>query len=381
MLPARIDFRAAIESQPGWLAGAADLARTALDGHAPRVIAPHETIAIVAMGASTHAGSVFVHALAEHGVRAINLDASAVARFPAGFRPADHVVIISESGRSPEPIAAAERLGVTPIVITADVEAPAAGLGDIVLPLGTFADSGVYTIGYTTTLVALGALAQWFGVPLVGPGMFDGPAASGGPVALGGAAGLDESVELDGVAGLDGPAMLAEVAADALAAFAAPAREVAQAWRDRHFVDLVGQGTSVGSAQAAALLLREAPGVASAAWETYQYLHGPMECAGAHSAALVFGTGREDALATQLRAAGAAVAQVAVGAGGPVAGGAVSSMGAAAGIYTLTRPVTGYASAIAEIVFAQLVTAELAAARGVAVGKFRYPQSDTKLPE
>lgn len=327
----RADFKAAIMSQPGWLERAAGLADEALrDGVPPW--AAGETVAVVGMGASTNAGACLVAALREAGVRAVNLDASAVLRFPVGYHPADHVIVISESGRSPEPIEAMARLGVAPIVVTNDPSSPVTRGARLVVPLGGFTDSGVYTIGYTTTLVALAAIASAHGVRIAEP------------------------------------SSLAGVADAALRDFAGVAPEIAAALDERWFLDIVGQGVSAGSAQAVALLFREAPGLATAPFETLQYLHGPMESSGPHSATLLLGDGRENGIAAQLRAAGALVVQL------------VTHPGNGADTYHLGIPADGYAGAIAEIVFAQLVALELADRRGVKVGQFRFPQQDTKLP-
>ena len=327
----KADFREAIASQPDWMTKAADLAGNSLKSTG-RPWGANETVAVVGMGSSTNAGAVFVAALREHGVRAINLDASAVARFPEGYKPADHVIVVSESGRSPEPVAAAARLGVVPIVVTNDPASPVAAGARLVVPLGGFKDSGVYTIGYTTTLVALASIASAFGVPIADAGA------------------------------------LAGIAATALADFADAAPSLAVALDDRWFLDIVGQGPSAGSAQAAALLFREAPGLATSPFETLQYIHGPMESSGPHSATLLFGDGRENGVAAQLRDAGAFVVQL------------VTHPGDTPGVYHLSQPVDGYAGAVAEIIFAQLVAAELAARRRVKVGEFRFPQTDTKLP-
>ncbi|MCL2653305.1 MAG: hypothetical protein FWD63_05915 [Propionibacteriaceae bacterium] len=327
----KADFREAIAAQPVWLQKAADLAGEALTGVTQHWGAD-ETVAVVGMGASTNAGAVFVASLRERGVRAVNLDASSVSRFPPGYQPADHVIIISESGRSPEPIAAMARLGVTPIVVTNDPASPVTAGAGLVVPLGGFVDSGVYTIGYTTTLVALAAVASSFGVQVADPGA------------------------------------LAVVAETALQDFASAAPALAEALDERWFLDIAGQGPSAGSAQAAALLFREAPGLATSPFETLQYLHGPMESSGPHSATMLFGDGRENGVAAQLRDAGALVIQL------------VTHPGGTPGAYHLSKAADGYAGAVAEIVFAQLIAAELAARRGVKVGDFRFPQKDTKLP-
>jgi len=327
----KADFREAIAAQPAWLRRAADLAGEAL-ASVNQPWRDDETVAVVGMGASTNAGAVFVSALRACGVRAVNLDASSVSQFPPGYRPADRVIVVSESGRSPEPIAAMARLGVTPIVVTNDSASPVTVGAGLVVPLGGFVDSGVYTIGYTTTLVALAAIASAFGAPIAEPGA------------------------------------LAGVAETALRDFAGVAPALAEELDERWFLDIAGQGCSAGSAQAAALLFREAPGLATAPFETLQYLHGPMESSGPHSATMLFGDGRENGVAAQLRGAGALVIQL------------VTHPGSTPGAHHLSMAADGYAGAVAEIVFAQLIAAELAARRGVEVGDFRFPQADTKLP-
>jgi len=327
----------AIAAQPEWMARAATLVAEALAEHPVARWAPAETVAVIGMGASTHAGAVFTEALRARGQRAVNLDASAAARFPDGFSPAEHVIVISESGRSPEPILAAQRLPERPVVITNDPVSPLAELGSPVIPLGGFTDSGVYTIGYTTTLVALAALAGAHGVPLADP------------------------------------ASLADVAARALADAAEPGASLAAALDRCTFLDLVGQGVSYGGAQAGALLFREATHLATAAYDTLQYLHGPMECCGPTAAVLMFGDGRERPLAEQLEGAGVLTHRLVMGAG--VSGPGVTHIGVPG-----APDGADYPAAVGEIVFAQVVAAALATRRGITVGDWRFPQPDTKLP-
>jgi len=327
----RADLDAAIASQPHWMAQTARLAAAALPRLRPW--RRTETVALIGMGASTHAGTVWTEALRAAGQRALNLDASAVAHYPEGYPVADHLVVVSESGRSPEPIAAVRRLGVAPVVITNEPDSPLARLGSVVVPLGGFQDSGVYTIGYTCTLVALAAVARACGVNLGDPGA------------------------------------LAGVASAALADYAPDAPAVAAALDGCTVLDIVGAGTSYGTAQAAALLFREAAGLATAPYETAQYLHGPMESCGPGRAVWLFGDGREDGVAADVRTAGGYVCSY-VTTPGPMA----------SGVHRSSKPVSGYAAAVAEIVAAQLVAAELAHLRGREAGAFAFPQPDTKLP-
>jgi len=326
-------FRAAIDSQPDCLARTARVATDALADQAPPPWQPGDTVAVVGMGASTHAGTVLVEALRAAGHRAVNIDASAVAHYPDGAHLADHLIVISESGRSPEPIAAAQRLGLPPIVVTNDPTSPAADLADVLVPLGGVVDSAAHTVGYTATLVALAAVAQAYGWPLVDP------------------------------------FSLADVAAAALADFGPPSPAVAEAIGSRRFLDIVGQGLAYGSAHEAALLFREGTGTPTAAHETIQYLHGPMEGCGRTAAALLYGDAREHGIASQLRQAGVYVHQLDTHPGEP-----------APGLIRTSRAVDGYAATITQAIVAQVVTAELAEQRGVEAGQFRFRQTDTRLP-
>lgn len=326
----REDFATAIAAQPKYMRQAAELAAGAMQDATPW--RPGDTVVVTGMGSSTNAGAVFTEALREKGVRAVNIDAAAFAHYPDGFAPGEHVIVISESGRSPEPIAAARRMGVTPIIVTSDLASPITQLSGTVVPLGGFKDSGVYTIGYTTTLVALAAIAEAHGVPVADT------------------------------------LWLADVAEAALHQFSGTLAPVATALDEAAFLDIVGQGVGAGSAQAAALLFRESCGLPTAAHQTIQYLHGPMEPCGPSSAVLLFGDARELGVAAQLREAGALVIGFAAHPGDELPG-----------MHRLSVAAGGVAAAVAEVVFAQLLACELAGLRHRDVGHFRFPQDDTKL--
>jgi fructoselysine-6-P-deglycase FrlB-like protein len=313
----RIDFAEAIASQPTCMRRAHDLAAAAWADRSPRPW-PGSSVAVVGMGASTHAGLVFVEALRAAGIRAVNLDASAAAAYPEGFRPAETTILISESGRSPEPIAAGKRMGGPHIVITNDPDSPIAELADVLVPLGGFKDSGVYTIGYTTTLVALAVTAEAHGVKLADP-----------------------------------PA-LPSLAAEAWTRFDESARPLAAQLAGRTFLDCVATGPSLGSAAAAALLFREATATPTAWHETAQALHGPMECWNETTAVLTFGEGKDEHH--------------------------VAAEADRVGALSLHLPTTpGFSAAVTEILYAQTLARHVADLRGMEVGKFRLPQPQTKL--
>ena len=333
-MEAREDFRTAIASQPQWMKKTAELATEALKSADIKPWAQNETVVVVGMGSSCNAGAVLTEALRARGVRAVNVGAATVAHYPEGFTLGDHVILVSESGRSPEPIAAALRMGQKPIVITNDPTSPAAELGDIIVPLGGFMDSGVFTIGYITTLVALAAVAEAHGAPVADLGTLAG---------------------------------IAEVA---LSQFATSLKPVAAELDKATYLDFVGQGTSHGSAQAAALYFRESTGIPTAAHETIEYLHGSMECAGPGAAVLLLGDARERPIAPQLRQVGATVIGFAAHPGEELPD-----------YHRLEIAAPGYASAIAETVFTQCLAADLAELRDRTVGKFQFEHADTKIPE
>jgi glucosamine--fructose-6-phosphate aminotransferase (isomerizing) len=118
----------------------------------------------------------------------------------------------------------------------------------------------------------------------------------------------------------------------------------------------VGEGVSYGSAAAAALLFREAAAIPAAAFETRQYLHGPMEAGSGDTATVTFGEGLADGIVRQLRADAVLARAVHI----PLA--------------------SGLALAVAETVWAQLTVLELAHLTGNQVVDWRFPRPDTKLP-
>src|SRR5699024_8189629 len=92
---------------------------------------------------------------------------------------------------------------------------------------------------------------------------------------LGGAAAGDPSAVPDRVAWtLDAFDAVARTAADRLSVSSA--------------VDFVGRGMSLAAASEGALMFREALAVPTAAFDTYQYLHGPMEPLRENSGLVVF---------------------------------------------------------------------------------------------
>jgi glutamine---fructose-6-phosphate transaminase (isomerizing) len=336
----RADYAQAVAAQPENLGVAYRSVSAALDGMALPRWKPGETVGVVAMGASTHSANALVYALCSSGIRGVNLTASDLALYPTDFQPADHYVIVSESGRSPEPIAASKRF--TPgrrAVITNAPHSPITRVVDYVIPLGGFLDSGVYTIGYTATLMAYALLLDAAGVP-------------------GWASQVDR---------------LPERVAEAIDDHSSIVRHIAGQISGVEAVDFVGRGMSFAAAAEGALVFREALGLPTAAFETYQYLHGPMEGAHRNTGLIVFGDERELSLIDSVVDTGTKVVLV-------TAADPSHSDHENLTVVQLPAHFAGFGRAVVETVIMQLVAGSIANLRGLSIGEFTYRQSDTKLP-
>jgi fructoselysine-6-P-deglycase FrlB-like protein len=207
---------------------------------------------------------------------------------------------------------------------------------DALVPLDAGEDSKVYTVGYTTTLQAFGLLAS----------------------------------ALDGDDGDDWK-RLPELVSASLDRLAPAASEASTVLARATAIDVVAGAGSYASAAEAALLLRESTRISTATYETYQYLHGPMEPLTPAHACLIFGDGREVALARYLAGAGVPVVLVTSAAVEPEPDLRVLGVTAAP---TMSR-------AVLDIVPAQLLAGEIARSRGLGIDGFLYHQDDTKVPE
>ncbi|MGH3359617.1 MAG: SIS domain-containing protein [Nocardioidaceae bacterium] len=338
----RIEFAAAMKGQADSLRTAESALTGALDAVDLPPWRSGETVAIVAMGASTHSAESFVAVLRRAGVRVVNLTASDLENIPDGHQPADHYVFVSESGRSPEPIRAAERS--TPgrrIAITNNETSPLTEVVDFVLPFGGIDDSRVYTTGYTATLLAYDLLARRQLGRERAPQPFD-------------VAGLVDS---------------------SMTAYAGEAAEAAELIAGATSCDLAGRDVSLAAASEGALILREAARMPATAYETYQYLHGPMESLTAGSAVIVFGDGRELSMASSIVHRSVPTVLVSRAPAGDLLRLADESLR----VIRLPGDVTGFGRAIAETVVAQLVVAGVATLRGSDIDEFLFEQPDTKL--
>jgi fructoselysine-6-P-deglycase FrlB-like protein len=331
-----MDYYAAVAGQPAALERSAVAVRACL---AELDLDPWRRglFATVSMGASTHAGHALAHRLGRRGRRAVNLSASGVIALGGGGL-ADSYVFVSEGGRSRETIeaatlvSAAARLGITNVP-----DAPLSTVVDAIIPLDAGEDSKVYTAGYTTTLQAFGLLAS----------------------------------ALDGDNDGDDWKRLPELVSATLDGLAPLASEASTVLARATVIDVVAGAGSYASAAEAALLLRESTRISTATYETYQYLHGPMEPLTPAHACLIFGDGREVPLARYLAGAGIPVVLVTSAPVGPEADLWVLGVAEAP---TMSR-------AVLDILPAQLLAGEMARGRGLGIDGFLYHQDDTKVPE
>lgn len=257
-------FAEAVGRQPAVLAEALPAIRAAVGG--PEFALPSEaSVAFVGIGASQAAAQTAAWSLLRQGRLAHRYAGS---ELPQGGAPiAGAYVGTSQSGRSPEPLRALQRVeGVPRIAVTNEPGSPLAAVAEASLELDGLPDSGVSTIAYSATAAALSMLAERWSTGAPDP-RWDG-------------LGADLARLLDAHDGL------------------------LDAWASRfsgcRSVDVVGGGAWLGTAEAIALVLREALHLPAAAFETRTYLHGQMDSATDDSAQILLGGARELVLRDQL---------------------------------------------------------------------------------
>jgi glucosamine--fructose-6-phosphate aminotransferase (isomerizing) len=326
-----VEFLAGVRSQPDNLARSAAALRGLLDSGAGERLARDAgrgALLAFGMGASAHAATAFAALLRAAGRPVLACSAADLLGGTPGGLAAGYLAV-TQSGRSRETVEALAALPRgTRIAVTNDPGAPVAGHAEHLLPLSCGPDTRVSTLSYTVTLQALGLLAD----RITGAPPADWAALP--PLA---ASVLDTEPE---------PLV------DALSGAAA--------------VDVVGAGIRAGSAGAVALLLREAAGLPATAYPTREYLHGPLETAGPGRCVLVFGSGRDAALAGDLTGWGARVVLV-------------TADPAAAGPHVLRLPAApGLAGCVLDILPVQVAAHRLAERAGRPI-ELRHMPADTKL--
>ncbi len=344
-------FRAEILAQPRNLEQVAAsflpaLAETRAGGELRRFGCGEDAgpVVFTGMGASLFAAVPAALTLRAAGRAAVAMPASEVLTSGRGWPNAAYVAV-SQSGRSAETLAAVRAAPGPRLALTNTASTPLAGVADLALPIGSDPDGSISVRTYTASLLAAAALAA----ALLGRAPAAVPDVADLAVAM---------TEL-----LD--------RADAAAAW------IAARLGDVRAVDVVGQGRAAAAAGYGALLLREATRIPAAAFDTHQYLHGPIEVAEQGVGVVLFGSGRELRLARDLASAGAVVLLVtAAGVRGPDE--PPNRTPSRLGVITLpaVRPPL---QPILEAVPVQLLAVQLAGARGLVPGKFRHHQDDTKV--
>jgi glutamine---fructose-6-phosphate transaminase (isomerizing) len=288
----------------------------------------------VGIGASHAAACAPVWTLRARGIHSWRLGAG---DYPLPFPASDHPVIgVSQSGRSAETLAVLESVDPAKRYAVVNTSpSPIAATARVVVDIGNIPDSYASTVGYTATVAALGILADVWDGGAVGIGWQD----------------------------------MADVLHETELALAEPVRELAAVFAQASSADFVGAGSSVGSAEAAALLFREVARIPATGMGTRQYLHGSMESAG-DTVHVLFGEEREAEVATTLAAAGHQAILV-------------TSQATAAGPNPATVRLPARAPAqrvILEALAMQILVAAVAEQRAIEIEEFVFYNSDTKVP-
>jgi fructoselysine-6-P-deglycase FrlB-like protein len=254
---------------------------------------------------------------------------------PGAERPA--VIAVSQSGQSREVVEAlAKAPGKTRLGLTAEVGAALQSVADVVVDLSVSEDSPVRVIGYAASVQALILISE----------------------ALAGTSLGAESAD-----------NLPDVVEECIEAAERAAEEFLGDGPCPVSVDFVGTGSHAGTAAQGALLVREACRVHATGYDTYQYLHGPIEVVHPGTALVAVGSGREVRLARSLSHAGARVMLV-TGAGvEPEAG------------MTVLRPpgLQPPLSWLPAVVALQVLAWVTAQRLGLTVETFQHHQDDTKV--
>jgi glutamine---fructose-6-phosphate transaminase (isomerizing) len=308
-------------------------------------VPPDAVIGLMGIGASYYAGLSALRELWKLGRRAILVDAGQLWDDPE-VSVVDAYLAISASGESRETVQAIRALrdANSPVTVAAIMAEDTERLGSISdqsIPCADPEDSVPATISYMGTLQALSFLVA----------------------ALGGA-------DLDV---LEREWAAVPEAIDAIFAdLTAPADAIVDRFQTTGTFDFVGDKDSLGSAAEGALLLREAPRIPTAWFDSRSYLHGPMESLQSERGIVLVGDAREDGLQIIARQAAAVDCPRAIVTHTPqddidVPQLVVPDLGG------------GLVRAAVEMAALQVLSGRLATRLDRTSGKFRYPQDQLKL--
>jgi glucosamine--fructose-6-phosphate aminotransferase (isomerizing) len=328
-----VDFRQSIVGQPDNLRRSGAVFGDALEG---LDLSPfrEQPLLLTGMGASLFSVVPAALALRAAGRAAFAVPATEVLD-PGGDRLGRACVGVSQSGGSTETVDAFRRLSIPRLALTNTGSGALAEVADAALPIGSAEDAGISVLTYTASLLAAVMLAARLGAAAVEPGAGSLPG----------------------------------LVAQAIGQFEPATERFAEHLDGVRSLDVVGRGFSLASAGYTALAIREATRVPTAWFDTRQYLHGPIEVAEPGIGAVVFGSGREVRLASDLAGYGVPVLLV-----------TDSAAPDGQGLEVLRMPPVPAASApIVHAVPAQLLAEAMARRRGISPGEFRHHQEDTKV--
>jgi glucosamine--fructose-6-phosphate aminotransferase (isomerizing) len=292
-----------------------------------------DPLVLAGMGSSFFAAIPAACALRGAGRAAFALSATELLE-PGGNLLGKAYVGISQSGKSAETVEALSRVSAPRLALTNTGAGPLSEVADVALPIGSVEDTAIAVLTYTATLAATGMLAGALGAPL--------------------------GIDWDRL-----PDLVGKVLEDGARA----AEDFAERFDEMEFLDFVGRGSSLASAAEGALLAREAVRLPAACLDTLQYLHGPLEVAEPGRGCVIFGSGREVRLATDLAFYGASVLLI-----------TRASIPSTRNLRVFRIPeLPDILTPILEMLPVQLLTHRMAGSRGLAADGFRHEQEDTKL--
>jgi len=329
-----MSYRSTIARQPEALADTYAAASEQLAGMDLASL-DRPVIGITGIGASFAAAVVGAGELQAQRRRAFAIRACDMAE---GRNLVDALVGLSHRGRSVETVLAHEKLpSAKRLAITNDPASPLARASDLHLTLNNGSDATPSSTGYTATLLAMGMAFEKM---------------------TGGARGDFASIP--------------ELAREMLANASVKMKRLRELFHQRRAIDCVGAGASLGTADGASLLIREAARIPASAYDTRHYLHGPLESMDGTTGVVIFGDGREIELAHQVEKIGCPVLLVTTDAS--VKDGDLLT------VITVPKQSNQIAQGILNILAPQLFAAELSDAANLTDTKFRYRMNDTKVP-
>jgi glucosamine--fructose-6-phosphate aminotransferase (isomerizing) len=225
------------------------------------VLARHaaERIIFTGMGSSLFAGMIAVHQLHMQGLNSLALDTQeALSHYVSLFSDDTLIIIISQSGTSPEPVQLARRLQGRYLAITNQPASPLAQLACCAMPLCGGEEHHTTSKTYTNSIAAAQTLASWI--------LHDHAdlhqiwlSASGEMNRL-----IDEASRYI-------PSALALI-------------------RECTMISIIGSGASFANACQAQLVLTEVAHVQANAYTPGQFLHGPVEAIDQNYGAILLDT-------------------------------------------------------------------------------------------